>query len=180
MKTVLSTVILAAFLAVPMLFGAETSDGHRLLFAGVRSGLSEQDQKDIFSQLTFTVTKVGDRLLYEERDAAPVVEVVDLNGDMVDEVFIYYGTGLACGHTGRCLALFIKNSKGRYTMTLDLTASGYERLRTASMGFPDIGFVGPGFCQGVWRWSGVKYEHLKNVPTMEGGCDAIEKRQWAR
>jgi hypothetical protein len=159
---------------------AETPAGHTLLFEGVKSVLSEEEQKDIFSKLEFTTTKTAEKLKYEGEDASPEVEVTDLNGDGVNEVFVSYGTWITCGQAERCLALFIKDAKGKYTRAFDLPASGYERQTTANKGFPDLAFDDPGFCRGIWRWNGTKYEHFKNVPVMEGGCDAIEKRRLKR
>ena len=179
MKTILIAT-LAVLLVCAVFAQAATSNGYKLLFAGVVSNPSIEEQKDIFAQLGFTVSRNGERLLYDEEQAAPEVEVVDLNGDKVPEVFVSYGTWVTCGNAERCLALFVKDSKGKYGKAFDVPAISYEKLEFVHLGFPDIAFDGPGFCRGVWRWNGNKYTHFKNVPTQKGGCDAIEDRKKAR
>jgi len=163
------SVLLSAFLLIwATVVTAQTKSGYMLLFDGTKSNLSEQEKKDIFSELDFTVSDTEDKLLYGEEPASPQVEIVDLNGDRIPEVFVSYGKWTTCGHAGACLALFVKNSKGKYEKVFDVPAIGWEKLNTYNLGFPDIDFVAPGFCRGIWRWNGVKYEHFMNMPEVEG------------
>jgi hypothetical protein len=178
MKTILLT-ILVVLLVEAELSDATTSNGNKLLFAGVVSNLSIEEQIDIFDQLGFTISRDGKKLLYDEEDVGPEVEFIDLNGDKLPEVFVSYGTWATCGNTERCLALFVKNSKGKYVKVLDVAAIGYEKLAKVHLGFPDIALDGTDFCRGVWRWDGNIYSHFKNMPTEKGGCDAIKNRRKA-
>ncbi|TAN45920.1 MAG: hypothetical protein EPN22_00820 [Nitrospirae bacterium] len=175
MKKILIIISIASLLVFPKMGQSQDAQGYRLLFGDIESNLSEEDKKYIYSQLEFTESKTAQGLLYGGEVAAPRVEVVDLNNDKVDEIFVTYGTWLTCGHAGACLSLFVKNSKGKYELIFDLPSIGYERLKTTNKGYPDLILAGPGFCHAVLRWNGMKYLHFKNLPDIEGGCDAIKK-----
>lgn len=94
----------------------------------------------------------------------PQVDVIDLNGDGVPEVFVLVGTSLCYGMAGGELSLLIKDKWERWHSNLGFPAGGYKLLGTKNKGYPDIEIVRPGRCFPVWRWNGSAYAIYK-------GCD---------
>lgn len=108
-------------------------------------------------------------------DPAPFeAHAEDLNGDGIPEVFIYGGNACTSGGTGRSVSLFIKKGE-TYSQHLGFPAFSHVRTQQSHLGFADLRFSGAGFCEGVWRWNGQTYGHLKNVATAPGGCDHLPK-----
>jgi hypothetical protein len=84
------------------------------------------------------------------------IEIVDLNHDGSNELFVHeYGTCMG-GITGMSIDLLIK-SKGGWISQFGFPGD-YEILKEANLGFPDIMITGRGFCFPVWRWNGEKYQ----------------------
>jgi hypothetical protein len=106
---------------------------------------------------------------------------VDLNGDGAEEVFVFWGNSSTSGNAGRTICLFIKDASRRYVMNLDFPAITYRKLPSKNQGFPDLEFGGSGFCQGVWRWNGCKYDYKCSIESEEGGSERIEEsRKFSR
>jgi hypothetical protein len=147
------------------------AQSYELLFKGVTSNLTLEDQQQIFEQLEFRMS-ADEKFFVEycDKDVSPVVEVVDLNGDGVEEVFVYWGNFCTSGNTERSISLFVRNADGQYAMNFGFPANTYRRLATNNHGFPDIEFGMAGFCQGVWQWNGFKYEYKCSLEYEPGGC----------
>jgi hypothetical protein len=140
------------------------------LFKGTNPKLSKQDKQQICDKLGFTFSNNNEFVDETCGDMSPQVEVVDLNGDGVMEVFVNYGNTCTSGNTGRSTSLFIKNAAGRYAENLAFPAIDYKRLPTKNKGFPDLTFGGPGFCHGVWQWTGTKYDYKCSYEEEPGAC----------
>ena len=101
------------------------------------------------------------------------VTAKDLNGDGQAEVILLGGNTCTSGGNGSSLWLLTKSADGAWQTHLGFTAGAYTLLAEKSQGFPDIRVGGMGWCEGVWRWDGKTYQHLKNVATQPGGCDHL-------
>jgi hypothetical protein len=96
-----------------------------------------------------------------QQPVEPRVDVVDLNGDGLPEIFVQVG-GPCYGISGGELSLLIKNKQGGWNVNLHFPAAGYKLLSAKNQGYPDIEIGGPGFCFPVWRWNGRAYAILKS------------------
>lgn len=144
-------------------------NAYKKLFENIPNKLSLQEQKAIYSALD-----LNGQLVCEVTPENFNVELKDINGDGVTEVFIIGGNACTSGVTGSTIWLFIKqNRHAIYKKNLDFPAGGYKILLEKSKGFPDIQVGGSAFCDGVWRWSGRSYSHYKNIPTAVGGCNHV-------
>jgi hypothetical protein len=147
------------------------AEGYEILFQGVTSKLTQKEKQQVFEQLGFRVSEQGKFFVeYCDQGVSPEVEIVDLNGDGVEEVFVYWGNLLTSGNTERSLSLFIKDTAGQYVMNLGFPAVAYRRLATKNHGFPDLEFDGAGLCRGVWRWNGREYDYKCSREDEPGGC----------
>lgn len=100
----------------------------------------------------------------ENEKVDPIVEIIDLNRDGVNEIFVLVNSNTGCyGFAGGNLVLLVKDKKGQYNKNFNFSAGGYKILKTINKGFPDIEIGGPGFCFPVWRWNGDKYEYFKKT-----------------
>ena len=108
------------------------SESCEMLFKGASSKLSKQDKQQICDKLGFSFSKNKEFVDETCGDLSPEVEVVDLNGDGVMEVFVNYGNSCTSGNTGRSITLFIKDAAGRYAENLGFPAIDYKRLPTFS------------------------------------------------
>jgi hypothetical protein len=160
------------WLIVPMCFSdGLAAEGYEILFENVTSKLTLEEKRQIFRQLKFNVSEDGKFFAgHEDKDVSPVVEVVDLNGDGVEEVFVHWGNSYTSGNAERSITLFVKDAMGQYVMNLGIPAGGYGMLATRNLGFPDLEFYGPGFCRGVWRWNGSRYKYRCSREDKPGGC----------
>jgi hypothetical protein len=160
----------AFIIIVGFAFACIASETYEILFKGLDSNLSKQDKQQIYDLLGFTFSK--DNKFVDEicGDMSPEVEVVDLNGDGIMEVFVMYGNACMSGYTGRSISLFVKNSAGRYAENFYFPAINYKRLLTKNKDFPDLTFGGPGFCHGVWQWTGSKYDYKCSYEEDPGAC----------
>jgi hypothetical protein len=152
------------------------AEGYDMLYKGTASKLSRQEKMDIFSQLGFRLSKDRKFIIDEtcEEDVSPDVEVTDLNGDGIDEVFVIWGNTCTSGHTGQSITLLIKDRKGRFVKNIDVPGNNYDRLSQRNKGFPDLLIGGPGFCYDVWQWSGIKYEYKCSREDAPGACAQID------
>jgi hypothetical protein len=167
-KKTLALVLLTACIWVHDGIAAE---GYEILFKGVTSKLSLEEQQQILEQLESRLSDSGKFYVEScDEDVSPVVEVVDLNRDGVEEVLVYWGNPCTSGNAERSISLFIKDALGHYMMNLGFPANTYRMLATMNQGFPDLEFGGPGFCRGVWRWNGYKYEYKCSREEEQGGC----------
>lgn len=155
---------------------AHADEGWRLLFRTLSQELSAQDQQAIYAQMGLAVSADGSHLLVPDVEAAGPVTIKasrqDLNCDGQDEIFLLGGNAYLSGGTGSSIWLFIKSATDQpWRMHLGFPAAAYTVLDERNAGFPDLQFSGMGWCEGVWRWNGDSYEHLRNVPTAPRGCD---------
>jgi hypothetical protein len=157
---------IAAFVA-----DAFAAKGYEMLFKGTKSKLSKQEKQHIFKELGFRLSKNYKHIVDDScgEDVSPSVEVVDLDGDGIEEVFVIWGNTCTSGMTGHNITLFIKDSKGRFVRNLDFPG-GYEKLSSRNKGFPDLLISGPGFCHGVWQWTGKNYDYKCSQEEEPGGC----------
>jgi hypothetical protein len=168
----ISIMALALLLAgATLASGAIAAEGYEILFKGTTSRLSKKEKQEIVKQLGFRLSRDKKRIVDGTcGDVSPKVEVTDLNGDGLDEVFVEWGNLCTSGNTGRSISLFIKDPAGQYAGNLGFPAFGYEKLATRNKGFPDLLFGGPGFCHGVWQWTGTKYDYKCSIEETPGGC----------
>lgn len=146
-------------------------DGYRALFSAAASSLPESDQKAIYTLLDLSHATDGSGFVLEGCPSAKFeVELLDLNGDGVPEVFLRGGNSCTSGIAGESVWLFTKIGAGRYKMHFGFPAINYKALPEKSAGYPNIRFSIPGFCEPVWRWNGNEYKHFRNIPTSRGGC----------
>lgn len=133
--------------------------------AGEKSKISQSDMEIIYKLIS--LEKRQDGYIAQECEnekVDPIVEMVDLNRDGVNEVFVLVNSNTGCyGFAGGNLILLVKDKKGQYNKNFDFSAGGYKILKTRNKGFPDIEIGGPGFCFPVWRWNGDKYEYYKKI-----------------
>ena len=150
---------------------AIAAEDYEMLFKGTTSKLSKQEKQQIFKTLGFRLSKDAKFIVDDTcgEDVSPSVEVVDLNGDGVDEVFVNWGNTCTSGMAGQSVTLFVKDRKGRFVKNLDFPGT-YEKLSSRSKGFPDLMIGGPGFCHGVWQWTGINYEYKCSREEQPGAC----------
>lgn len=103
------------------------------------------------------------------QDVSPQVELADLNGDGEEEVFINWGNTCTSGAAGQTITLLIKDSKGQFIENLNIPGQ-YEKLTTKTKGFQDLLIGSPGFCHGVWHWTGSKYGYNCSREEQPGAC----------
>ncbi len=153
----------------------ETPDapGPALLFAQDRGTLSAVERQQIFESLWLAVDSTGTGYVDQScgQPADAVVSFSDLNGDGQQEVLVIFGNSCTSGMAGSSVLLFIKDSAGTYQPNLGFPAASAEPQSTSHLGYPDLLIGGPGFCFPVWRWDGKEYQHLRQEPQMQGGCD---------
>lgn len=173
----IAVALLLFLLLACLTFPCAADYGCKQIFRSVANNLSPQDQQTICSALELQKTPDGKLVLSETCEVFPddfAVELKDINGDGVKEVFIIGGNTCTSGHAGSSIWLFIKQKQhAAYKKNLDFPAAAYKLLTKKTKGFPDIQIGGPGFCEGVWRWNGQSYSHHKNVSTAPGGCDHV-------
>jgi hypothetical protein len=152
------------------------SQGSAILFASGAGDLTKAQQEEIFGSLGLKVAADGKSLVDTvcEQPADARSEFVDLNKDGSQELFVTYGNTCLFGGTGSAVVLFVKGADGKHVANLGFPAAAYTVLETGNQGFPDLQMGGMGFCDGVWRWNGKAYEHYRDQPTDEGGCDEVE------
>ena len=161
-------VLSLSFFASVTFAGAE---GYKVLFGNENGNLSAADKEEIFQILGYSVTPDGKGLT--SKDCGEVSfepRVVDLNGDGTPEVFVISGNTCTSGNTGVSIDLFVKGSDGKYRKQLGFPAIDYEVMKEQNKGYPDLMFGGPGFCHGVWRWDGAKYEYYCSRESQPGAC----------
>jgi hypothetical protein len=162
-------VALVCFLTLPGICIA--AEGYDMLFKGTTSKLSKEEKKQIFKKLGFRLSKdkkfIVDSTCGE--DVSPSVEIIDLNGDGVEEVFVSWGNTCTSGMAGQSVTLFVKDRNGHYVENLGFPGI-YEKLSTRNKGFPDLLIGGPGFCFAVWQWNGSTYEYKCSREEEPGGC----------
>ena len=89
---------------------------------------------------------------------AKIEGVSDLNGDGLPEVIIGEACVLCYGHTGVGFTIVSKQTNNTWkTMLRSIGIPSVLKTKGVN-GWPDILIGGPGFCHGVWRWSGKSYE----------------------
>lgn len=166
--------IALAVILIHGLFGgmAIAAEGYELLFKGTASKLSKQEKRQIFKKLGFSLSKNNKFIIDEDcgEDVFPMVEVVDLNGDGIEEIFVSWGNICTSGMTGHSISLFVKDRHGQYVDNLGFPGS-CEILTSSKEGFHDLKINGPGFCHGIWRWAGEKYKYKCSVEEESGGCN---------
>jgi len=146
-------------------------EGIKVLFGNVNENLSVADKNEIFQTLGYSVTPDGTGLTSKEcGEVSFESRVVDLNGDGTPEVFVISGNTCTSGNTGASIDLFVNGSDGKYRKQLGFPAIDYEVMKEQNKGYPDLMFGGPGFCHGVWRWDGAKYEYHCSRESQPGAC----------
>lgn len=181
--------VLAAFLGIvacngedrPQAVSEETltepARAEALLFSDGTGGLSEADRSSIATALGWSVSD-DRRTLVDETCGLPLrheVSFPDLNGDGQSEVVVDFGNACTSGMAGTSVVLFVRDDLGRYRPSLSVPGLIAEIRPPGKLGFAGLLIGGPGFCFGVWRWTGERYEHVRNEPQAPGGCDWREE-----
>jgi hypothetical protein len=152
----------------------QAGEGYELLFQGTKSKLTRQEKEQIFDKMDFRLSwnkKKIEQKFYG--DVSPRVDIVDLNKDGAEEVFINWGNSQTSGITGYSVTLFIRDRNGRFVKNLDFPGS-YKILATQRKGFPDLLITGRGHCFAVWQWSGTLYEFKCAREMKPGGCAGMD------
>lgn len=132
----------------------------RGLEAGMAAALGEDDLETSAQPGLFSVMGCDDTEM--------AVRLVDLNGDDTPEVHVEAFGICVGGMPGVHNWMFIRSpSTGAWEANLTF-GGGLIPLRSRARGFADVLVSGPGYCAGVWRWTGDAYGHLCN--TGEGGA----------
>ena len=154
---------------------AAADDGYRKLFGQASGSLPEADQKAVYAAMDLAASPDGAGFMFKDMGCPAFVfddvTAKDLNGDGQPEVILLGGNTCTSGGNGSSLWLLTKSADGAWQTHLGFTAGAYTLLAETSQGFPDIRVGGMGWCEGVWRWDGKTYQHLRNVATQPGGCD---------
>lgn len=167
----INTLWIASLCVLVSASACEAANDYEMLFESTTSKLSKQEKQQIFKKLGFRLSKNKKFIIDDTcgENVSPSIEVVDLNGDGAEEVFVSWGNTCTSGMVGQSGTLFVKDPSGRYTENFGFPG-GYEKLPTKNKGFPDFLISGPGFCHGVWQWTGVKYEFKCGQEEQPGAC----------
>ncbi len=105
------------------------AEDYEMLFKDTTSKLSKQDKQQIFKKLGFRLSKDKKFIIDDtcDMDVSPHVEIVDLNKDGVEEVFVNWGNTCTSGMTGQSITLFVKDQSGQFVENLGFPGS-YEKL----------------------------------------------------
>lgn len=169
------SIVLVATLLYTSAFASAgmAAGGYDMLFKGTKSKLSKQEKQQMFKQLGFRLSK-NKKFIVDDtcgEDVSPEVEIVDLNGDGMEEVFVSWGNTCTSGRAGQSITLFVKDRTGQFVKNLDMPGT-YEKLSSRHNGFPDLMIGGPGFCHGIWQWKGAKYDYKCSREENPGDCAA--------
>lgn len=142
-----------------------------VLFGKV-SGVSTEMQQAVVNQLTQKQWVVKENQLATAKCGAVPhkVEVVDLNKDGRNEVFLTIGNACTSGKIGSSLYLFIEDDKHQVSPSLGFSATGYDTHLRAGESWPDIVVKGAGACQPVWRYQAGKYRFAFLYESKPGAC----------
>ena len=172
MRVVMTTLGLLA-LVIALASKSYSSDDYQYFFKSQASKLSLEDQKRIYELMDLRHDPATQRFIQSECPPAEFdTEFKDLNHDGVMEVFVHGGNTCTSGNAARRLWVFVKSAQSlrHYQLNFGVPVGEYEILTTYNRGYPDIQVGGPGFCLGIWRWNGARYDHFKNVPITKNGC----------
>lgn len=156
---------------------AELSDRKTLFGNAMPSAITDEDQAAILASFSQGLTVSGDGTTFEDPDCGnitPAIEVVDLNQDGRNEVFIAWGNICTSGMAGRSLSLFVNPDGKGYRSQLGVPAGGWRSIQSGSRGWPDLEISGPGFCHAIWAWQDDGYEFKCNRPESADGCAGRE------
>jgi hypothetical protein len=159
---------------------AEEAVAEALLLSGETGGLSDADRSSILTELGLRATDDG-RSLVDGTCGRPVdhrVSFPDLDGDGTNEVVVDFGNACTSGLAGTSVALFVRDLAGRLRPSLGVPGLIAEIRPRERGGFPDLLIGGPGFCFGVWQWTGEAYQHARNEPQAPGGCEGQVRAAW--
>lgn len=142
--------------------------GAKLLFEGVKTKLSVEQKNQIFQKLDFFATDDKTQLFSnkseKDNEAAyfkPNVDVMDLNNDGIEEVFVHWGNFYTSGNVGTNVTLLIKKGNS-YDVNFGFGGIAHM-INQYTMSYPDIMIGGPGYDYPIWRWNGNKYLFYKRI-----------------
>ena len=143
-----------------------------LLFPDGTGGLSAEDRSTIVATLDLRPSDDGLDLLDPTcgRVVNHAVSFPDLDGDGRNEVLVDFGNTCTSGMAGTSVILFVADDQGRYRPNLGFPGMIAEIRPREGARYPDLVIGGPGFCRGVWAWTGAEYEHARNEAQAPGGC----------
>lgn len=139
------------------------SEGAKLLFKDVKSNLKIQEMNEIYKETGFYLSSNKTSFLMYSDDSdedsfGAYVNIVNLNKDNIEEVFISYGNTYTSGITGNNIALYVKKgSNDKYSQIFDLTTGTFKVLHNRTNNFYDLMLVGRGYEHPIWKWNGSKY-----------------------
>jgi hypothetical protein len=149
------------------------ADQYQILFGDSEARLSADEMASAFSAYSDGLTISTDGLRLEDPncgDLTPSVEIVDLNKDGVQEIFVQWGNACTSGMTGRSLTLLIKDPAGDYHRQFGFPAADWVPVAMGEDDWPDLMLGGPGFCHPVWTFRAGAYDFRCNRPDSLGGC----------
>jgi len=149
------------------------TDHSRILFGNSESRLSGDEMAAVFATFGEFLTISDDSLRLDDSncgDIMPEVEVVDLNRDGTQEVFVLWGNSCTSGMAGRSLTLLIRGPSGDYERNFGFPAAGWAAQAPGEDGWPDLIIDGPSFCHPIWTFRAGRYEFKCNRPATAGGC----------
>ncbi len=150
-----------------------SADHYRILFGSSESRLSAGEMAAAFAAFGDALTVSADGLRLEDPncgDIMPSVEIVDLNQDGTQEIFVQWGGACTSGMAGRSLTLLIRDPAGGYQRQFGFPAASWAPLATGEGGWPDLSISGPSFCHPVWTFRAGAYEFKCNRPESLDGC----------
>ncbi len=99
-----------------------------------------------------------------------IEEAKDVNGDGRLEAIITEGS-LACyGMAGVGFNIVSKQADGSWKSILANSGRVHFLETKGAAGWPDAQIVGPGLCDGVWRWNGNEYDYKCSKEAEPRGC----------
>lgn len=148
--------------------------GAKLLFKNSKSTLSNADKNAIYRNAGFIIAEDKNSFILDKESADEPFDaevfIADLNGDLIEEVFIIYGNSFTSGQAGSDVLLFIKTAEtGKYLKNFGFPGGVPIIIPAYVNGFPDMFISGPGFTVPIYRWNGKKYSYLNNISDKEIG-----------
>ncbi|MEN3812877.1 hypothetical protein ABH309_11790 [Chromobacterium piscinae] len=152
---------------------APPANANEALFGNGRR-LSEADLKDVLAQMEVHYVTGQSGTGFIQADGCD--EPFSLDGyfkqdGQQEQLWIRGGNSCTSGVTGASAWLFIRDESGSLHANLGFPVADIQRTADVSEGVHDLRVSAAGFCDGVWRWDGKRFKHLKNIATQPGGCD---------
>ncbi|MGC0152877.1 hypothetical protein ACPRNU_10500 [Chromobacterium vaccinii] len=148
------------------------ADANEALFGQGRK-LSDADLNDVLGQLGVRYVAKDDAAGFIDQNGCD--EPYQLDGSFErdggqEQLWVRGGNTCTSGVVGSSAWVFVRDADGRLRANLGLPAADIRRDVGVSAGVHDLRVGAAGFCDGVWRWNGKTFVHLKDIATRPGGC----------